>query len=447
MRAILDPFDPAGMRVPSARSSVASNAARCSNASFIGMTITCCPWTARRISPPQDPLLSCLEKHHRNGNITYSHQLLGATLVHPDLKEVIPLAPEPIIQQDGQTKNDCERNATRRWLKQFRQEHPHLPVIVVEDALSANAPHLRDLREARRTNHWRQAGRPRVSVRALADSRQGRPDPSPHLGRSGDGRAPSLDVIRNKGYNSRMMTYATLQSDRREFLALTGLTLQEFQLLLNAFTPAYERRYPKDRTLADRPRQRCAGGGRKGVLDSPEQKLLFLLVYLKTYPLQVLMGELFGLSQPGVNYWIHRLLPVLRDALDSLSVLPERNPNDFAQSQTATGTEPRLIIDGTERRRQRPKSPEKQALHYSGKEKADTDKNVVIVDLRRKCIGFLSRTYVGKTHDKKIADSEGISYPPKAELYKDTGFQGYEPAVTRTCQAKKKAAPRGTHSR
>ena len=256
-----------------------------------------------------------------------------------------------------------------------------------------------------------------------------------------------IDVIRNKGYNSRMMTYATLQSDRREFLALTGLTLQEFQLLLNAFTPAYERRYPKDRTLADRPRQRCAGGGRKGVLDCPEQKLLFLLVYLKTYPLQVLMGELFGLSQPGVNYWIHRLLPVLRDALDSLSVLPERNPNDFAQSQTATGTEPRLIIDGTERRRQRPKSPEKQALHYSGKKKAHTDKNVVIVDLRRKCIGFLSRTYVGKTHDKKIADSEGISYPPKAELYKDTGFQGYEPAVTRTCQAKKKAAPRGTHSR
>ncbi len=251
-----------------------------------------------------------------------------------------------------------------------------------------------------------------------------------------------LDVIRNKGYNSRMMTYATLQSDCREFLALTGLTLQEFQLLLNAFTPAYKRRYPKDRTLADRPRQRCAGGGRKGVLDCPEQKLLFLLVYLKTYPLQVLMGELFGLSQPGVNYWIHRLLPVLRDALDSLSVLPERNPNDFARSQTATGTEPRLIIDGTERRRQRPKSPEKQALHYSGKKKAHTDKNVVIVDLRRKCIGFLSRTYVGKTHDKKIADSEGISYPPKAELYKDTGFQGYEPAVTRTCQAKKKP-PRG----
>jgi hypothetical protein len=91
---------------------------------------------------------SCLEKHHRGGSVTYSHQLLGATLVHPDRKEVIPLAPEPIINQDGHTKNDCERNATRRWLQRFRRDHPHLPVIAIEDALSANAPHLDDLRDA-----------------------------------------------------------------------------------------------------------------------------------------------------------------------------------------------------------------------------------------------------------------------------------------------------------
>jgi hypothetical protein len=158
------------------------------------------------------------------------------------------------------------------------------------------------------------------------------------------------------------------------------------------------------------------------------------------------MGELFGLSQPGVNYWIHRLLPVLRDALDSLGVLPQRDPKEFARSQGSSGIGPRLIIDGTERRRQRPKNPEKQALHYSGKKKTHTDKNVVIVNLPRKSIGFLSRTYAGKTHDKKIADREGVSYPPKAELYKDTGFQGYEPAGTRTYQAKKKAAPRATDS-
>jgi hypothetical protein len=90
---------------------------------------------------------SCLEKKSRNGKVAYSHQMLGAVLVHPDLREVIPLFPEPIIKQDGDTKNDCERNASRRCLTRFRQEHPKLPVIVVEDALSANAPHLADLHD------------------------------------------------------------------------------------------------------------------------------------------------------------------------------------------------------------------------------------------------------------------------------------------------------------
>jgi hypothetical protein len=87
----------------------------------------------------------CLSRTHHNGTVSYYHQMLGAVIVHPDFAEVIPLAPEPIHRQDGQTKNDCERNAARRWLKQFRQDHPHLPVILTEDALSSNAPHVRDL--------------------------------------------------------------------------------------------------------------------------------------------------------------------------------------------------------------------------------------------------------------------------------------------------------------
>ena len=157
----------------------------------------------------------------------------------------------------------------------------------------------------------------------------------------------------------------------------------------------------------------------------PEEKLLFILVYLKTYPLQAVMGELFDLSQPRVNYWIHRLLPVLQEALDDLGVLPRAGCQALRPgAKRLPGTTPRLIIDGTERRRQRPKNPEKQALHYSGKKKTHTDKNVVIVTLPRKRIDFLSQTYVGKTHDKKIADTEGIAYPPGAILYKDTGFQG-----------------------
>jgi len=87
----------------------------------------------------------CMTRTHKNGTVSYYHQMLGAVIVHPDFAEVIALAPEPIQRQDGQTKNDCERNAARRWLKQFRKDHPHLPVIITEDALSSNAPHIRDL--------------------------------------------------------------------------------------------------------------------------------------------------------------------------------------------------------------------------------------------------------------------------------------------------------------
>jgi hypothetical protein len=67
---------------------------------------------------------------------------------------------------------------------------------------------------------------------------------------------------------------------------------------------------------------------------------------------------------------------------------------------------------------------------------------VIVVNVENTGIGFLSQTCVGKTHDKKIADQENIAYPPGTVLYKDTGFQGYEPAVKKTCQAKKKP-PRG----
>jgi hypothetical protein len=91
----------------------------------------------------------CLEQHHKNGTVTYSHQLLAGALVHPDLREVIPVRPEPILKQDGVDKNDCERNAAKRFLAQFREDHPHLDVIVVEDGLSSNGPHIEDLQHYR----------------------------------------------------------------------------------------------------------------------------------------------------------------------------------------------------------------------------------------------------------------------------------------------------------
>ena len=90
---------------------------------------------------------ACLEKHHRNGTVTYAHQMLGAALIHPDKREVIPLMPEPIVKQDGTEKNDCERNAAQRFVTKFRRDHPNLKVIVTEDSLSSNAPHIETLHQ------------------------------------------------------------------------------------------------------------------------------------------------------------------------------------------------------------------------------------------------------------------------------------------------------------
>ena len=90
---------------------------------------------------------SCLQRVHRNGSVTYAHQLLGAALIHPDQRAVIPLMPEPIVNRDGTDKNDCERNAAKRFVAKLRQDHPHLKFIITEDSLSSNAPHIATLRD------------------------------------------------------------------------------------------------------------------------------------------------------------------------------------------------------------------------------------------------------------------------------------------------------------
>lgn len=237
-----------------------------------------------------------------------------------------------------------------------------------------------------------------------------------------------------------MLTYSNLKSNRRKFIALTGLTPKEFKLVLPAFERAYARRYPITQTMAGQPRQRKTGGGQKSKLASAEQKLLFALVYLKTYPLQALLGEVFDMDQSRANRWIHELLPVLQQALTELGVRPVRNPRQFARRERQRGEPLDLIIDGTERRRQRPKNKAKRDALYSGHKKQHADKNLVIANRKTKRIGFLSQTYAGKIQDKKMADTERIAYPRGTRLGKDTGFQAYEPRGIETYQPKKSRA-------
>ncbi len=155
-----------------------------------------------------------------------------------------------------------------------------------------------------------------------------------------------------------MLNYEKLKEQPRRFPALTGLTHREFEILLPAFTTAYAKRYPGSRTQRGKARPRAPGGGRTPVLASPEAQLLFFLVYQKTYPLQMVQGELFGLSQSQTNYWIHHLLPVLQAALAKLGFKPEREGPQFAKQERRYTDRRELIMDGTNRRRQRPKNSE-----------------------------------------------------------------------------------------
>jgi len=90
----------------------------------------------------------CCLKQHQNGTISYYHQMFGACVVHPDQKNVIPLCPEVIQNQDGSSKNDCEQNACKRFLKNLRREHPHLKAIILADGLSSTAPNICMIKQA-----------------------------------------------------------------------------------------------------------------------------------------------------------------------------------------------------------------------------------------------------------------------------------------------------------
>jgi hypothetical protein len=86
---------------------------------------------------------NCCVKNHKDGRQSYYHQMLAAVVLHPNEKVVIPICPEPILKEDGDNKNDCERNAAKRLLEDVKREHPHLKLIVIEDGLASNAPHIK----------------------------------------------------------------------------------------------------------------------------------------------------------------------------------------------------------------------------------------------------------------------------------------------------------------
>jgi hypothetical protein len=152
-----------------------------------------------------------------------------------------------------------------------------------------------------------------------------------------------------------------------EFLALTGYTPQELEALLPHFGKSYYE-WMKTHRLDGKPRgKRKYSAYKNSPLPTIEDKLFFILHYLKTNNLQTVQGALFGMSQPKANVWIHCLHPILNQTLAELGELPARQMEQVVFDENE---ETLYFHDGTERPIPRPCDPDQQRLYYSGKKTA-----------------------------------------------------------------------------
>jgi hypothetical protein len=144
------------------------------------------------------------------------------------------------------------------------------------------------------------------------------------------------------------LRFTDLQSRPMEFLDLTSLTLEEFQQLVSPFEAAFQAHMAAWR-LDGKPRTARQFAVYKNCpLPTPEDRLFFLLTYVKTYALQVVQGRLFGMGQSKANQWIHVLLPVLRAALRTLGDAPARSLTALAQRLGVSEADAATVVDALE---------------------------------------------------------------------------------------------------
>lgn len=238
-----------------------------------------------------------------------------------------------------------------------------------------------------------------------------------------------------------VLSYDLLAKHPRVFQTFTGLTPSEFLLFLMDFSFAWD--LDEVNTLPDSfsTRKRQPGGGRKvTTLPGLEEKLLLILVYLKCYPLQAVLGFMFGMSQSRANDWVHTLGPILKHALQMAEQVPDRVASELVEALEDSDGQI-AVIDGRERPRQRPTDAETQKADYRGKKKRHTKNNILLTTPEDRKVSYLSQTYAGRKSDNAIADEEQLLFPEDHVLVQDAGFQGYAPAEVIICQPMKK--PKG----
>jgi len=217
------------------------------------------------------------------------------------------------------------------------------------------------------------------------------------------------------------MQYDKIKKRPVQFQSITSLSVEDFNFLLPYFKAEWDE-YNYCFTLKGKLRERLSYTRVDTIVPKIADKLMFLLIYLKTNPLQEHHAASFGITQPQANNLIHLLSGLLKKSLNRLGELPERNEYKIKHI-VASFTN--VLLDGVERPIQRPQASDLQKSCYSGK-KTHNIKNNVLTTLGMRIL-WLSKTFNGSVHDKKICDSQPLHLPIGITLWQDTGFQGHDP--------------------
>jgi len=217
------------------------------------------------------------------------------------------------------------------------------------------------------------------------------------------------------------------------FQRIFGLTIQQFDLLLEKFTPRWENA-EKQRKLTPT-RKRKIGAGHPYKFQALRDKLLIVLCYYKMYPTQEFLGMIVDIDQANISRLLKKMLPLIEKTADpELATYLEQAKKDYAVAEKVKDFTqffekyPDLrgaSIDATEQQCFRSKDNEKQKKYYSGKKKKHTQKTQISAASTGRVLD-VSETYPGSVHDKKIIDQEETikKFPEKTCLRFDSGYQG-----------------------
>lgn len=236
-----------------------------------------------------------------------------------------------------------------------------------------------------------------------------------------------------------MQIRSALRTDRL-CKSLTGLKVSEFNDLVADFSWNYHE-YEAKRMPS---RKRKLGGGRGSKIETIEEKLFYVLFYLKTYPTFDLASFYVGFARSKAHKWAHILFPILEQTMKRKLVLPQRKISSREEFERLFPEVKEVFVDGVERLKQRPKNKKQQNKTYSGKKKAHTRKSVILSD-KSKQILVITKQKSGRRHDKRLADKDSVfeMIPKEVSVMADTGFAGAQKLHANIYIPKKKPRGRG----